>query len=329
MRVGNNITVFAGDTQSIQDHDNGTRGKQSEGSKTLYAGNLTSSLPLRDRIQMKKEQARQRALKVVGDVWDGDRKIDQDLEDRREHIRELRGTIKEAQDGLNEIKAQKEELAAQYGITDEKKELMSRGYSEMQKRFAAEMNGEEYDGGENALTDAEWAEFHAIENNGYDEYRQRSMELGKVSEYYSKMLAEAAKEVRVEQGVIRGIRQERLKKDPMLQAQQEAEDILEGSRDEIIGMAVEEAKEHLDEEQEKREEEAEAIEEERKEQEELLEERKKEEEELEELMKDMPLDDMTDMSRMQGEIQQEVQQILNKMNLVAEDIKGAKVDANI
>ena len=63
--------------------------------------------------------------------------------------------------------------------------------------------------------------------------------------------------------------------------------------------------------------------------EEVLEKRREDEEELEELMKDMPLEEMSDLKNAQTEIQQEIQNLVSKMNLVAEDIKGAKVDTNI
>ena len=94
-------------------------------------------------------------------------------------------------------------------------------------------------------------------------------------------------------------------------------------------MIVDEAKEHLDEEQEKKEEEAEAVKEKKEEQEEILEKRKDREDELEELMEDMPLEDMADLKNAQAEIQQEIQNVVSKMNLVAEDIKGATVDVSV
>ena len=109
----------------------------------------------------------------------------------------------------------------------------------------------------------------------------------------------------------------------------DADEVLKAARDEILGMVIEEAKDHIDEEQENREEEAEEIKEEREEQEELLEERKENEEELEDLMEDMPIDEMADLKSTQEQIRQEVQNVVNKMHLVTEDIKGAMVDTNL
>ena len=101
---------------------------------------------------------------------------------------------------------------------------------------------------------------------------------------------------------------------------------MEAARDEAIGMIVEESREHLDEKQEDEKAEAEAIKEKKEEQEQILEKRKEREDDLEELMEEMPLEEMSDLKNAQTEIQQEIQNLVSKMNLVAEDIKGAKGD---
>ena len=136
-------------------------------------------------------------------------------------------------------------------------------------------------------------------------------------------------EIEAENAVIRGIHLERLKKDPMLGAKKQAEEVLEAARDEIIGMVTEEAKDHIDEEQEKREEQAEEVKEKKEEQEKILEKRKEREDELEELMEDMPLEELADLKNAQTQMQQEIQNLVSKMGLVAEDIKGARVDESL
>ena len=114
----------------------------------------------------------------------------------------------------------------------------------------------------------------------------------------------------------------------MADAQKQAEEIKEAAGDEILGMLVEDAREHVDEEQEEREEKAEEIKEKKEEQEKLIEKRKEDKEELEEITGDMPVDEMMDLAKTQEEVQQELKDIMNKMALVAEDMKGVVVDAN-
>ena len=132
-----------------------------------------------------------------------------------------------------------------------------------------------------------------------------------------------------ENAAIRGIREERRKVHPMADAQKQAEEVMEAARDEIIGMVMEEAKDHIDEEQEKREEQAEALKEKKEEQEEIQEKRKEREEELEELIEDMPVEEMADLDQTMEEVKQQIRKVLNEVNLTAEDIKGAQVDLNV
>mgnify|MGYP006971253301 CR=1 FL=1 len=339
MKVGGNITVFAGDTQSIESHDRETKGnagKRSadQQSKAIYAGNLTANHSLRDRIAQKKEKAQARALKIVNDAWSGDKKIDDELKRSRDHIKELRETVREARERIQDVEEQRKALDEQYNMTPEKESLMNRGYQERLARQLAEAQGIEYEGRDSDLTQEEWKQFELIEQGGYEEYyaeyREMRTGLGRAASSYSSEMARALKLIEAENAVIRGIREEKRKSgDPMLDAQAQADEVLEGARDEIVGMVFEEAKEHIDEEQEKREEQAEAIEEKKEEQEEILKERRKQEEELEELLKDMPLDEMTDLNRTQAEIRQEIEQLLSKMGMVADDIKGSMVDMEV
>lgn len=129
-----------------------------------------------------------------------------------------------------------------------------------------------------------------------------------------------------ENATIRETRIERLKYHTMVDARNQAEEIMEAARDEIISMVGQESVDHLDEEAEKREEQAAEIKEEREEQEERIEEQKEHREEQEELLEDVPMEEMLSLDRLQSDVKQEVQNILEKMKLVAEDIKGAVVD---
>lgn len=132
-----------------------------------------------------------------------------------------------------------------------------------------------------------------------------------------------------ENAVISGTRLERLKYKPMVDAQEQAEDIMDAARDEIIGMIREEGRDHIDEETEKRQEQAEEIREEKEEREEFIEEQREHRKEQEELLEEMPTEEMISLDRIQSDVKQEVQNILDKMKLLQEDIKGAVVDKNL
>ncbi len=127
-----------------------------------------------------------------------------------------------------------------------------------------------------------------FEETGNAELREQAQSMQEHIDYYRKQVDGLEGEIQTESAVIRGIKLERLKSAPMVKAQKEADAIMEAASEEIVGMLVEEGKEHIDEEVEKQKERAEAVEE-----------------------------------------KKEVQDIVNKMKLVAEDIKGARVDEMI
>ena len=162
-----------------------------------------------------------------------------------------------------------------------------------------------------------------------EEYKQRMKELDEYASFNEDIVTKNKRDIMVENAVIRGIRKERLKKAPMVEAKEEADEVLEAAGDEIVGMVLDESREHLEEEQAKREEQAEKIEEKREELEELLEKRDEKREELEELIEDIPVKDMLELERSKSDIRQEIQSIMDKMKMVAEDIKGSMVDANV
>ena len=54
--------------------------------------------------------------------------------------------------------------------------------------------------------------------------------------------------------------------------------------------------------------------------------RQEHKEELEKLTESVPVEEMIQMGQVKNSLQQEIQDILNKMNLMAEDIKGTMVD---
>lgn len=325
MKIQEKITIFAGGAQGGEgtDRTGKTGGGARDGhGKTIFAGNLQGDFSLEDRIRRKQEQARKQALKVVTDAWNGDRKIDEELDKSRGRIKELQESNKAEQAKLGDIAKEREELKEVYGITDDSQEeaeldLLRRG------REALRSSDTE------SLTKEEWEQYNALQSKELTEYQNRQLDLDGREQTSRDILYNNNLKMECENAVIRGIRHERLKKDPMVGAQKQADSILESARDEIVGMVVEDAKEHIDEKQEEREEQAEEVKEKKEEQEEILEERKEREEEQVDIMEDMSVEQMSDIHKTQDEIRQEVQKIVDKMNLVADDIKGSMVDSAV
>lgn len=327
MKVQNNITIFTGDTQNNAQAEAARANKADKSSgnqknKTIYAGNLMTEFPLRDRIQQRRAQAQERAMKIVGEAWDGDRQIDEKISKSKDRRRELQEEIREAQDNVKCLTETQEALAKSYGIeadSQEQQDLELLAKAQASKHVSSGIQ----------LSEEEQERLAEISKGERTEYQKCWLELNEQSWTSRDIIFRDKLKVEKENAVIRGIREEKRKSHEMVNAQGQAEEVMEAVRDEIIGMVADEAKDHIDEEQEKREEEAEAIKEKKEEQEAILEERKEKEEELEELMEDMPVNEAMNLDSIQEEIQREIQDVVNKMNLVVEDIKGAKVDLEI
>lgn len=162
-----------------------------------------------------------------------------------------------------------------------------------------------------------------------EDYLAEMKDLKKESVIRDQELDDNEAQVMSENSAIRSIQKERLKYSAMTKAQDQAEDILDAAGDEIMGMVVEEGKDHIEEEAEERQEQAEEIKEEKEKQEEVIENQKERREEEEELLENVPMEEMLSLDQIQSDVKQEVQNILDKMKLIEEDIKGAVVDRNL
>ena len=297
MKVDNNISLFVGEQPGSNAAMDGT-GKKQENRKTIFAGNLFGNEnSLQDRIAQKKKDAQDKAMKVIRDAFASDKAVSDEVDSLRDNIASLEEDRKSLQDEIAGVNTRRVELEKAYE--------------------AGEIGEEAYA--------AEKADLQ-------EELKQRLRELDQTD----------AQIVGLGRSIY-SIKNESLKHHTMIDAQGQAEQILDAARDEIVGMAVEGGMDHIDEEAEEREEKAEKIKEERAEQEERVEEQKEHLEEKEErveqqrenrreeedLLENMLMDEMITFDRMQSDVKNEVQDILKKMKLIEEDIKGAVVDKNL
>lgn len=71
---------------------------------------------------MRKQIAHKRAKKAIEDAWAGDRKIAEDVETRKENLRELQGEIAQKTGYLMAYQEKKAELKEEYAIDEESAE---------------------------------------------------------------------------------------------------------------------------------------------------------------------------------------------------------------
>ncbi len=314
-----NTSIYMGNNENslmgVSQKDN----KETGGS--FYAANLNHAT---DPIEQKKQQAREQAMKIVGDVWEGEQKLDAEMDARRAKVKELTREIGEYQKEVKWFDEERTRLQEVYGVSAESTE--QKDLELLEKELDAKVPGKNI-----SLSKEESQRLVEIKENGLTEYQSRALELKAISTDYEIKIDELNRQIEVENAILSASKIERLKSSPMVKAQKQAEEVMEAASQEIIEMILDEAQDHVDEElQEKVEaaEEREEKEEIHKERLEKIKEKREQQEELTEEIMDVT-EQLLQVDNKQTEVQKEVQEVLDKMKLLAEDIKGAKVDETV
>lgn len=319
MKVEHTSIFFGEDTHSERHKKTGKQSKNA----VIFAGN--SSLA-QDPITEKREQARKKAMKVVGDAFAKEQKIDNDMEARKDHINQLRDNMGTAQAAMNQIDKEKEQLREAKGIPADSQE--QKALELLEKRNASFRINSDV-----TLTKEDNERLAEIDAAGQTEYQKRALEMESYKAPYRKEIADSKKQVLEENAIIKGVRLERLKSDPMVDATKEADSIIEAADDEIMGMLIKEGKDFVDEKHKEEEEAAKKKAEEEQEKEEQLEAIRADKEEqkkrIEENKTEALTEQVLDLDEVQTNVQAEVEDMVDKMNLVIEDIKGAVVDSQV
>lgn len=277
-----------------------------------------------DPIAEKREEAKKKAMKVVGDAWANEIKIDDDVKGRKDRIKELQSLRREYRDEIEKIEASRGSLREELGIdknSQEEKDLKL-----LEKEIDSKMPGSDV-----KLTDEEQERAFEIRKNGLTEYQERSLEMKDWEVEYVKADYEAKQEMKFQNQVINQTEIDRLKTHAMVDAGKAKEAILDEANKEIMGMLIDEAKDHVDEKTEEEKETAKEKAEEKEELEARLEKAKEAKKEKEEFVEDI-IEGATELVVSTKDIeqaQQEVKDMMRKMKLIEDDIKGAAVDQSM
>lgn len=277
-----------------------------------------------DPIAQRRAEAQKKAMKIIGDAYAGEKKIDDDVAARRDRVRELTLEVGDYNNVIKSIENQRAALRESFGVDPDSQE-------EKDLQLLAKAKESKFAGSDIHLSFEEQQRVEELEKNGLTEYQKISLEFKGYEEPYYTATKEAKAEIYEQNAIIRGIKIERLKTHPMLDAEKQAEEVMDEANKEIAQMVVDAAKNHIEEEQEKEKEKAKAEnkkEEEVQEKKDLAKEKRKEQEELtEDIVENAQT--LTNMTNKMESAQQEVKDLMNKLKLVEEDVKGAKVDKGI
>ncbi len=315
--------------------------RSGNGRTSIYGGNFNAAA---DPIAARKKEAQAQAWKVVSNAWKTDKAIDDSIQARRDHYKEMEKLRNEAVDSLGDVREDKEVLRELYGVEEDSQEQKDLELLEKERREMRRPGSE-------TLSEAERSRLEEIHKGPLTEYQKRALDLDKQAEIYEDQIEDAERRMRDDVADIRSIQTERIKSAPMPDAQKAAKEIMDAANDEIKGMLVEEAVEHIDEEQEEREEKAEESMEEKEEQEEQLEELKlkraiqeamiertkeaAEEAKEQARQNDAPeieIGEMVDIAKgnsIAKDVGQSLSDIKSSLRVLEADLKGIKVDKEV
>lgn len=272
-----NTTIFMGDNTIQSRHAAEKNTKQKKNGKSVDGRGIAA---VTDPIAVKKAQAQKKAMKILGDAFAGESKVDDDMSERRERVKSLTQEIADRRKDAQNLEDTKAALLEQ----------------------------------------------------GADENSEEIRQLKEGIKEYNKQAMEAENELTSENAVIRQTKIERLKSNPMGEARDQADAVMDVANDEIMGMLIAEGRDHIDEKQEEEKKKAEAAKEKKQEEEEKLEARKEDRKEQEKLTENI----VEAAQQLNGggtdsvaQAQQEIRDMMAKMKLVEDDVKGASVDQEI
>ncbi|MBD5518706.1 MAG: hypothetical protein HDR07_09565 [Lachnospiraceae bacterium] len=371
VKIGNNENQTI--NTSLQAQEKAAKGARKEAVKrknTIFAGDLPIN---KDPIELRKQQAQKKAMKFVKDAWAGDRKLDQSQEEIRAKLRELLDESEANQELAQGNTERIKNLRQKYGVdadSQEQKDLdllmkaaNQESLTEDEEARLAEMGPQrEYLAllskkmiSTEPFTESDKARLDEL-GESLTEYQRSCLEINEERSVYQRRDARTQNYIQELQSSLTDMKIERLKYHKMVDAQEKADKVMEQASEEIVGLLVDEAKDHVDETYEEQREAAEKKAEEKEEQEEKQEKIEKQRELIEarvdaaqeqtheareaqreqerdareeaQLMKDMAEGGL-DVAGTSAAVKAEIKDMLQKMKLIEADIKGIEVDEEI
>ena len=276
-----------------------------------------------DPVGAKLGKARQQAMKFIRDALAGELSIDDDMRSRNDHIGELGRTINKTEKAIRDIDTEVNGLREQYGVDPDSRE-------EKDLQFLVNAERARAKSPDGKLDEKVQEKVDQIKGD-LTEYQERALPLLLEKDVHSETLNKAKTDIRIENMTVRDMSVERLKTDPMGEAWDNADSVMEAAGKEVMGMVVNDAMDHIDEELEEKREEAEKAEEEKEKLEERIDAAKEKKEEQEELTEEI-LDAVGKMSIKDLDMsdpESEINKLMSKLKLIEYDVKGAVVDEEV
>lgn len=310
----------------------------------IFAGDLPFH---KDSITLRRQEAKKKAMEFIKDAWDSDRRADQSMAEYNARAEKERKELQVNQERIQECRERKENLRKGYGV-----EADSQGQKDLE---LLEKDSYPWIYGDD-LTEEEEQRLAELKAGSLTEYQQKCLEIDKEESFFQNRVETAEIGLEVYNGAVTSMKVERLKFHKMADAQKNAKKVMEQAGDEIQGLLVDDARDHVDETYEEQRETAEKEADEKEAQEEKIELRREQRELMEARIEEAQqenrdaeaagkererdardeasfLKDMAeaglDVAGSGAAVQAEIKDMLNKMKLIEADIKGIEVDEEV
>lgn len=282
-----------------------------------------------DPIAERKAQAFEKARKIVSDAFAGEQKIDAEMQELRDLSARLVKDNKEKLDQISQNKAEMANLERIYAVSEDSQE-------QKDLEILMKKNDAYYDPSVR-LTEDEQKRYNEIMAQGKTEYQSRMMERYEENNRLGREMQENLMAIHANGSALRFIKGERLKTNPIGDAENAADKVLTAESEAITSELVGNALDHMQENMQEKVEEAREQEEQKAEREEQIEqiqesveEQKQQIEEIREESREAQESSKTispqEIVQIQEQIQAEIDKVLEELKLLAEDLKGNAVD---
>lgn len=305
-------SVFVGDTLRGENRQ-AQLNEETKGSgkkKSFFAGGLFEK---QDKYLFNKNAAQQRAMKVFTDATKNELSMDDDVRKRKDSISSLKEENDALYEEVKEYRALMAKAKEEHGITAEDEKLM-----------------EKAEDPKSELTEEEQNRLSQIRED--TDYNSKMKQYGSYLDQLQENMDKNDKSMHEMESVNASLEKERLKEHKMLDAKILSEDMLEKAAKAAALTLIGEAKDHIDEEMEKKVEEAEEAAQKKAEQEEKIEDAKESKEANEEFVQSVQenvggtTETLVHTEQGATDIQQQIKKIIQEEKILEEDLKGAAVN---
>ncbi len=197
---------------------------------SIYAGNLNLA---RDPVEVRKANGQKQAIRAILETFSKELNIDSNIDEMRTKQEELRSDMSVYHDKLASVQKMKEELRKGYEVSEYSEEEMDVNL------IIKGVNNPE------ALTDEEKQRLESI--GSLTDYQKEMLECNKIETYWNNNLNNANSSINSISIAVSSIQLDRQKHNPVLEAKEAAQDIIDITSKEVIGMLLEESKDTIDE----------------------------------------------------------------------------------